>query len=387
MSNGGPPITDDAPKIRVVRIHLNDWVAATRGMSLDEEGFFWRLTVLLYDRMGTLADDDMANARAMSLDVRIYRKMKARMVALGKIAIDGERISNARVEREISMYVAECKRRSEAALEREQKKRGELQKELQAYTDRADFRRTSGKLTPTSSQEVLKKSERSIEDRNEHLSEKDNEIKGRTATTLAQDDHTLTRAHVPKPKPKPLSEVKKDPLTPPSGGPTPLDQAFEEFWRSFPDGRKQGKGDARDAFCKIVQGRHRKGLRAKAETLIAAAKGYAASKPDREFVPMPSTWLNGGRWEDADAATVAPSPGDPEPRDGKAWGWWRGREDKFRSLTEARWRKALAETPPNGTWPWWIFGAPPGHPECLLPSELVAEFGYLEIYQGNIKHV
>lgn len=385
MSNGGPPITDDAPKIRVVRIHLNDWVAATRGMSLDEEGFFWRFMVLFYDRMGDFGDDDATNARAMSLDVRVYKKMKARLVALGKIAIVSGRLSNTRAEREISMYVAECKRRSEAALKREQDKRLQGCNHASQEEDRPDFRQTSGKLPPGSSAEVSKKSEESSSELTAHLSEKDNEIKGSTATTLPQGDHSLTRAHVPKPKPKPLSEVKKDPHTPPSGGPTPLDQAFEEFWRSFPDGRKQGKGDARDAFCKIVQGRHRKGLRAKAETLIAAAKGYAASQPDREFVPMPSTWLNGGRWEDV--AAITPAADDPAPMHGRVWGWWRGREEKFHALSLDRWRKALAETPPNGTWPWWVFGAPPGHPECLLPSELVAEFGYLEIYQGNIKHV
>lgn len=73
--------------------------------------------------------------------------------------------------------------------------------------------------------------------------------------------------------------------------------AFEQFWAAFPDGRKRDKGDCRDLFVKIVTGRHRK-RRATADVLIAAARRYRASRPDPDYVPMPSTWLNGGRWED-----------------------------------------------------------------------------------------
>jgi hypothetical protein len=32
--------------------------------------------------------------------------------------------------------------------------------------------------------------------------------------------------------------------------------------------------------------------------IIAAAKRYADTRPDPQYTPMPSTWLNGGRWED-----------------------------------------------------------------------------------------
>lgn len=177
-------------------------------------------------------------------------------------------------------------------------------------------------------------------------------------------------------------EQGKEPPKPPRGGDDPVDQSFEAFWNAFPDGRKQAKGDARDAFRRIVLGKHRKGLRAKAETLIAAAVRYAASKPDPEFTPMPSTWLNGGRWEDA-----ANSPAsDPSPVNGKAWGWWRGKEAALGEIPVDRWRDAITKAQPNGTWPWWLLGAPPGHAECLVPASLVSEFNYIEIYRGQITH-
>jgi hypothetical protein len=71
---------------------------------------------------------------------------------------------------------------------------------------------------------------------------------------------------------------------------------------------------------------------------------------------------------------------------GKRWGWWRGHEDNIRKLQIEHWRKLDAECKPNGTWPWWAMGPPPGHPECLMPHELLAERGYVEIYKGQINH-
>ena len=99
---------------------------------------------------------------------------------------------------------------------------------------------------------------------------------------------------------------------------------------------------------------------------------------------MPETWLNGGRWEDAPSnATALAAFVEPEPVNGSAWGWWRGKEASYRGLKVETWRKAIAEAKPNGTWPWWILGPPPGHPECLLPAEVITENGFDEIYQGN----
>lgn len=382
LPNGGAPIVDDAPRLRVVRIHLNDWVASTRGLSLDEEGFFWRFTVLFYDRMGDLPDNDADNARAMNLDVRRYKFMKERMIARGKIAAVGGRLSNARAEREIANYVAEHKRRSASAMERE---KGKRVADTQTKID-TEIEATSGSKSDRYRPDIEAKSDRYRVETGTDLSEKSNEINVCNATTLPQGDHEPRARARPKPKPKPtVSEV--NPHTPPKGGLDPLDQAFEDFWAAFPEGRKQAKGDARDTFRKIVLGKHRKGLRAKAETLITAAARFAATRPDPEFTPMPSTWLNGGRWEDG-CASQAPRPANtPAPHEGREWGWWRGKEDRLRGLELARWRKAIEDTKPNGTWPWWVLGAPPGDPECVVPPVLLEEFNYIAIYQGQITHV
>jgi uncharacterized protein YdaU (DUF1376 family) len=302
--NGGPAFFDastaadddaDSPlRIRVIRIHINDWVASTRGLSCEEEGFFWRFNLLLYDRMGVLVDDDQMNARALSLDVRAYKRLKARLVHLGKIQIAEGKLSHPRVVREIENYVAEYKRRSASAKEREERRR---EAKLAPKID-GNSTGSSPEVQPKSarsSPEVRQMFTAHPAEVNGHLFEKDNKINGSTATTLITTLADASRARAfPKPKPKPLSE--DSPYSPPMGD-DPLDEAFEQFWAAFPPGRKQGKGGARDLFRLIVTGRHRK-RRAKAADLIDGAKRYAATRPDPQYTPAPTTWLNQGRWED-----------------------------------------------------------------------------------------
>lgn len=71
---------------------------------------------------------------------------------------------------------------------------------------------------------------------------------------------------------------------------------------------------------------------------------------------------------------------------GKRWGWWRGKEDQLRDLPIDWWRKALESAKPNGTWPWWILTAPPGHDECLMPKSIVDEHRFAETFKGQITH-
>lgn len=71
-----------------------------------------------------------------------------------------------------------------------------------------------------------------------------------------------------------------------------IEIVFEQFWEEFPRGRRKSKARAREAFEKALE-------KTDAETLIAAAKAYAASDAGRgEFVQMPSSWLNQECWND-----------------------------------------------------------------------------------------
>ena len=66
---------------------------------------------------------------------------------------------------------------------------------------------------------------------------------------------------------------------------------FEAFWKMYP--RRIGKGTARKAFDKALK-------LAPADEIIrglAYQLPYYASK-ESQFIPHPSTWLNGERWAD-----------------------------------------------------------------------------------------
>lgn len=80
----------------------------------------------------------------------------------------------------------------------------------------------------------------------------------------------------------------------------PPPPTFADFWIVWP--RSEGKADAIKAWAKACR-------RADPAVIVAAATAYAASpyRPDRQFVPHGSTWLNGSRWED-------PAPQPPEQR-------------------------------------------------------------------------
>lgn len=80
---------------------------------------------------------------------------------------------------------------------------------------------------------------------------------------------------------------------------------FDEFWEAFPPGRKTDKPKARAKFWAIVRGTAKGLEKAPAETLTQAARNYAASNPDPQFTPMPTTWLNGERWREWGEAPVA----------------------------------------------------------------------------------
>jgi hypothetical protein len=107
-------------------------------------------------------------------------------------------------------------------------------------------------------------------------------------------------------RPDPLKNNIKNsssPAAPPTEPPLPKpgsddDPLFTRFWAAYP--RKIGKGQARKAWAKVIK-------TTDPEAVIAAAGHFTALRghEDPQFIPHPTTWLNGERWGDVP---------DPEPR-------------------------------------------------------------------------
>lgn len=71
---------------------------------------------------------------------------------------------------------------------------------------------------------------------------------------------------------------------------------------------------------------------------------------------------------------------------GKSWGWWRDDLDKLKVLKADYWQRRFDALRPNGTWPWWELGPPPGHAEALIDWDAVMGMKLSEIYRGEVEH-
>ena len=182
--NGGPPIDEeDAPKLRWVKVNIAEAIEGMEGLSMEERGFCWTGWLKMYARMGGFPADDHVGARIMGCDVRLYRRLRTALVgqASSKFYVDDGLLKNSRVEREIAEFCREHRRRRDAALEREAKRRLQMRSgELVA-----DFSETSPRLLPEVS-EMFGAQEPDISGSGD---EKPNEIKVCSATTVPQQKH------------------------------------------------------------------------------------------------------------------------------------------------------------------------------------------------------
>ena len=95
----------------------------------------------------------------------------------------------------------------------------------------------------------------------------------------------------------PLHSVPNQTKTEPPISPKGDDTGFEEFWKAYPKGRKVGKQAAIRAWKKIKPSQSLTDRIVKAIT-EQAANGHFQGSRGEDFIPLPATWLNQGRWDD-----------------------------------------------------------------------------------------
>ncbi|MFE5258277.1 hypothetical protein [Streptomyces coelicoflavus] len=103
-----------------------------------------------------------------------------------------------------------------------------------------------------------------------------------------------------EPQPVPARPARR-PAAPPQARPARKqaaaranDTGFDEFWAAYP--RKVAKGTARTAWAKALK----RGVSAQHITAAAARASaqWRAAHTELRFVPHPTTWLNGERYDD-----------------------------------------------------------------------------------------
>jgi uncharacterized protein YdaU (DUF1376 family) len=317
------------------KFYMNSWIKDTRHLTLEQRGAYIDMIVLQMQNGEAIKDDYKWLSHQLHISSRKAASIVESLIELTVIQRTDAGLSNPRAEFEINSRLVQLRSKSESALNRERTKR--------------EYRQNVNEINEGQAQGHHNIREREREE----------------DKTLGQSD-LIDRAECGS-KPDRAKPRKK-----------PTDAQFTAFWDAYP--RRVKKAEARKKFLSLTPD--------DASLAIQGARSYArevaADGRDASKIMHPTTYLNQRVFEDIqDASTDAAAP---EPVDGKAWGFWRAEREQWAKYSPAAWRAALDKAKPNGTWPWWLLGPPPGHHECLVHPTVVAERGLAEVYQGKIHH-
>jgi uncharacterized protein YdaU (DUF1376 family) len=254
-----------------IKWYKRDPDAALQGMmvlTLEERGAYNTVLDMIYSNQGKLIDDDRFIAGWMMVDLRVWKRIRTRLLELGKVYLVDGFLRNSRADKEVDAAldrVASAQQAGRASAS----KRAEV---LQHNTVLRPLGRplSTGELTGAS------------EPKSETVSNKTNDV----ASTPVQRTLQL---------PTTTPTKKENNILTLSSGPG---TEFDAFWKAYP--RKVAKGRAQRAWRTAIK-------IANAATIIIAVEQF--KWPEPQFIPHPATWLNDRRWEDAKpapATTITP---------------------------------------------------------------------------------
>lgn len=369
IDNGGPPLEIDA-KLRWVKVNITEILEGIEELSWEQRGYYLTALFKMYARMGGLPADKYEGAKAMRCDVRFFQRLRDQIVATGKFYVEDGLLKNSRVEREIAEYVREHKKRRDAALEREQRRR-EAEAGAQAN---AELHSTSGRL-PGDFRETSGRSPGEVSDTSSRL-EAENSTKSNDAPPQHYHKRTTNQNQEPEPEERKrsiLSETSSDDgdATQSSGkARRSYPEAFEQFWRQYPDTRNNSKLRAFNEWRKLDA--------TDRELALKACAGYARyCLENKEYRCLHAErFISHRRFEGY--AVASQSPG------GSASAsviWWQD-PAKVAAITDAQWRGSIAKHA-NGVWPPDKLGPAPGSKRCVVPQRIIDELKLTEKYDAN----
>lgn len=330
-----------------------------RGLSPEEVGALVMFMCMQWRQQGPVPNDHNVFRRYTGWDGRLAKRLLARLVGIGVVKSSDDGLYSQRMTDEITKY---CNRVN-ASVQREENRR----KAARGSKLRDSYPVATPELSvsyPVANGQQSKKPNDINKGQGTGQGILKN-IEDRKNKTLGQSDlidrvECGSKPDRAKPRPK------------------PTDAQFTAFWDAYP--RRVKKAEARKKFLNLKPG--------DASLAIEGARSYArevaADGRDPSKTLHPTTYLNQRVFEDLkDASTDAAAP---EPVNGKAWGFWRSEREQWAKYSPDAWRAALDKAKPNGTWPWWQLGPPPGHRECLVHPTVVDERGLADVYRGKISH-
>lgn len=106
----------------------HNWLRGTRRLDPYARGCYWDLICLIHENGGPIDDDAFFIASELHITQRKWKAVRAKLIDAGKITVLDGKLSNKRAEIELNDGQNEHGKISEAAVKREEKRRGQGEK-------------------------------------------------------------------------------------------------------------------------------------------------------------------------------------------------------------------------------------------------------------------
>lgn len=292
---------DHETTFRYAQWHVGDYITGTMGMQLEQEGAYIRFLMRLYQRGKPLPDDDRFMAMAMNLSIRVWKRVKDGLIAVGKIISKAGYLTNSRFEKERQVRAETMRKQAEAARLRWQNHRrekgglGEVSGKFAGSLDE-----TSPKLPANASKKPIKINDPVLTDHMLTNNQYPITIEDNPPTVPPGEDGAFELGSDDDVKPR---KRRRDAI------PEEYPSDFEEFWKLYP--RREGKGVAFKRWQKLTLTQKRRAwLALKRQLDFLTAK---ANNPGENLCPHPATWINQGRFDDEPQAAI-PAANTAQPR-------------------------------------------------------------------------
>lgn len=108
--------TFKAKGARFVRFYPSDWRSGCIGLTVEQEGLYWRICAHYYETGRRLPLDDKEAAHRLMMNPKNYRRVRDELIALEKIRRHDDGYGNDRAERELKKAVGEPAQKVDAVL-------------------------------------------------------------------------------------------------------------------------------------------------------------------------------------------------------------------------------------------------------------------------------
>jgi uncharacterized protein YdaU (DUF1376 family) len=95
-------------------------------LTLEERGAYLTVLELIYSKEGSVEDDDRLLAGWLRVDVRIWRRIRARLIERGKLYVNGPNLRNERADREVVAVLERIRNAAQAGLRSAEKRSADI---------------------------------------------------------------------------------------------------------------------------------------------------------------------------------------------------------------------------------------------------------------------